>query len=97
MAKFRLTKKALEDLSDIWNYTYDEWSEKQADKYYNLLLVSCQEVADHPNLGKQYEIIKQGVLGLKTNYHIIFFRSISKSEIEVLRILHERMDLKSKF
>ena len=35
MAKFHLTNKAVEDLAQIWNYTYDEWSENQADRYYN--------------------------------------------------------------
>ena len=34
MAKHKLTNKAVEDLTEIWNYTYDKWSEYQADKYY---------------------------------------------------------------
>ncbi len=38
MAKFRLTNKAVEDLAGIWNYTFDTWSENQADKYYKTLL-----------------------------------------------------------
>ena len=38
MAKYLLTNKAVEDLADIWNYTFDVWSEKQADAYYNMLL-----------------------------------------------------------
>ena len=33
MAKYKLTNKAVEDLSDIWNYTFDHWSERQADFY----------------------------------------------------------------
>jgi toxin ParE1/3/4 len=38
MAKFKLTNKAVKDLSEIWNYTFDTWSESQADKYYKLIL-----------------------------------------------------------
>ena len=38
MAKYILTNRAVDDLSEIWTYTYDVWSEKQADKYYNMLL-----------------------------------------------------------
>ena len=30
MADFLLTKKAVEDLSNIWFYTLDKWSENQA-------------------------------------------------------------------
>ena len=32
MSKFYLTNKANEDLDEIWEYTFDEWSEMQADK-----------------------------------------------------------------
>ncbi|SHG56901.1 toxin ParE1/3/4 [Flavobacterium micromati] len=96
-AKYFLTHKAVEDLSDIWEYTYEEWSEKQANKYYKLLVESCQEVANNPNFGKSYESVLKDLLGFKSNHHIIFFRIIGHNEIEVVRILHERMDLKSKF
>ena len=33
MAKYKLTNEIVEDLGNIWNYTADNWSEKQADKY----------------------------------------------------------------
>ncbi len=43
MAKYIFSNKAIEDLSDIWNYTYNKWSENQADKYYYLILESCEK------------------------------------------------------
>ena len=43
MAEFKLTNKAVEDLSEIWDYTFKVWSEKQADKYYELLISNCQK------------------------------------------------------
>lgn len=97
MAKYHLTNKAVEDLADIWNYTFEEWSENQADKYYLLLLDSCKEVAENPNLGKQYDNVTDQLLGYKSNEHILFYQIISSNEIEIIRILHGRMDLKSKF
>jgi toxin ParE1/3/4 len=97
MAKYHLTNKAVEDLANIWNYTYDEWSENQADKYYFLLLSSCQEIAENPNLGKKYDNVTENLLGYKSNKHIIFYQIVSNSEVEIIRILHGRMDLKSKF
>jgi toxin ParE1/3/4 len=57
MAKYSLTKKAIEDLSQIWEYTYDFWSEIQADKYYFELLRDCKELSEYPNLGKNYKEI----------------------------------------
>lgn len=97
MAKYYLTNQAVKDLDDIWNYTFDEWSENQADKYYLLLLNSCQEIAENPDFGKKYNNVTDRLLGYKSNKHIIFYRIISNDEIEVIRILHGRMDLKSKF
>jgi len=97
MGKYKLSNRAVDDLGKIWDYTFDEWSEKQADKYYELLLASCQDLADNPDFGKNYEIGIQGVFGYKSNQHIIFFIELKKGEIEIVRILHGMMDLKKKF
>ena len=97
MPKFHLTNKAVEDLAQIWNYTYNERPENLADKYYNLRLDSCQEIAENPHRGKKYDIVAERLLGYKSNKHIIFYITISSDEIDVIRILHESMDLKSKF
>ena len=61
MAKFELTKKAVEDLADIWNYTYENWSENQADKYYQLLIESFKEIAGNPSIGKNYNEIAESL------------------------------------
>ena len=94
MGNYRLTNKAVEDLTEIWNYTFDNWSERQADKYYGFLLETCQEVADNPDLGKNYIGISSDLFGLKASRHIIFYRRLNNKPIEITRILHERMDLK---
>jgi toxin ParE1/3/4 len=96
MAKCTFTQKALNDLIEIWDYTVEEWSENQAEKYYNLIMASCHDLANNPQLGKQYEIISLNIFGYKCGQHIIFYREISKNEIEVARVLHGMMDLKSK-
>ena len=62
MAKYKLTNKAVEDLTKIWDYTFEVWSEKQANKYYEMLIWNCQEIADNPNLGKKYNEITQNLL-----------------------------------
>ena len=96
MTSYYLTNQAVEDLSKIWEYTFEIWSESQADQYYNRLIDSCNTIAQHPDLGKNYEGIAKKLFGLKTNRHIIFYRIISFDEVEITRILHERMDLKSR-
>ena len=38
MSQYKLTKKAVNDLTTIWEYTFKEWSIEQANKYYGFLL-----------------------------------------------------------
>ncbi len=96
MADYTLTNKAVEDLSKIWEYTFEVWSEKQADSYYGELIAICQEIVEHPDAGKNYEGITKQLFGVKANRHIIFYRMVSQDAIEITRILHERMDLKKR-
>lgn len=96
MAKVILRQEAIDDLNDIWTYTFDDWSEKQADKYYATLEFACQQIRKNPELGKEYDGINSNLLGLRTGRHIIFYQVINAQEIEIIRILHERMDLKSR-
>ena len=94
MAKYKLTNKAIDDLTMIWSYTFDKWSENQADAYYLMLLENCNEVACNPELGKNYSEVTENLLGFKAGRHIIFYRKIEEDEVEITRILHEQMDLK---
>jgi toxin ParE1/3/4 len=96
MTKFILTNKAVEDLSNIWEYTLHQWSESQADKCYEELISNCQQIADNPSLGKNYEGITLNLRGMKTSRHIIFYRVLNLNYVEITRILHERMDLKQR-
>lgn len=96
MAEYKLTNKAVEDSSKIWDYTFEVWSEQQADKYYDELVSNCQEISENPDLGKSYEGISKQLLGMEANRHIIFYRTFGESYIEITRILHERMDLKKR-
>lgn len=74
MAQLKFTKSAVKDLSDIWDYTLKSWSEKQAEKYYRLIIETCAELAKNPQTGKDYSEIYPKLLGQKTLKHIIFYR-----------------------
>ena len=71
MPRYYLTNRAVEDLSQIWEYTFENWSENQADKYYNNLIVNCKSITQNPDLGKNYEGITKKLFGLKINRHIL--------------------------
>lgn len=96
MAKFKFTNNAVKDLSDIWNYTFETWSESQADKYYKLIINACSTIAKKPQIGKAYPEIYPDLMGKLNSKHIIFYRVLEDQSIEITRILHERMDLKNK-
>ena len=96
MAKYNLTKKAVDDLSQIWYYTFEKWSENQADKYYQMLIDNFDELAGNPGLGKSYSDVVGGLLGFRSGRHITFYRKTEESEIEIIRILPEQIDIKNR-
>ena len=56
----------------------------------------CSKIAKDPILGEQYELLIEGLKGSKVNKHSIFYRRIYDEEIEVERILYDRMELKTR-
>ena len=96
MAKVILRQEAIDDLNDIWDYTFQKWSESQADKYYATIRVACNGIGENPTIRKEYDGISRNLLGIKSEKHIIFYQIISNKEIEIIRILHERMDLENR-
>ena len=96
MAKVILRKEAIDDLNNIWDYTYEKWSESQADKYYEMLKLSFLEIGKNPELGKAYDEISENLKALHSGRHIIFYHLTDQHEIEIIRILHDSMDLKNR-
>ena len=96
MAKLIFRQEAIDDITDIWDYTLKKWSENQADKYYGLIKTACKEIATESAIGRSYNEINISLLGYRVGKHIIFYQNVSNDEIEVIRILHERMDLKNR-
>ncbi|WP_366140176.1 type II toxin-antitoxin system RelE/ParE family toxin [uncultured Polaribacter sp.] len=71
-------------MNSIWNYTYENWSENQADKYYAPIKFVCQEIGINPELGKVYNEISQNLRGLKSGKHIKFYSLIYKVRLKLL-------------
>ena len=90
--KLRMSLAAIHDLEQIWIFTKQHWSERQADRYYKLIIDEIQYLCSNPNAGRSFEQIRNGYRASKVKSHLIFYRFDSKS-IEIIRILHERMDI----
>ena len=98
MAKLRFTNKAVEDLTSIWNYTFKTWSERQADEYYEMLISACRRTLVSSLVSARlYAEISPDLYGVKAGYHLIFFKTITDGDVLIVRILHERMDIKRHF
>ncbi|WP_326984438.1 type II toxin-antitoxin system RelE/ParE family toxin [Chryseobacterium sp. MYb264] len=96
MANYVLTHKAIEDLSKIYEYTYEFWSENQADIYYEKLLNFFQLLAENPKIGKIYTEISSEIFGFLAEKHLIFYRIVMNENIEIIRILGAEMDIKNR-
>jgi toxin ParE1/3/4 len=61
-----------------------------------MLLDVCQDLSDGTIAARQYPEIHPDLFGARAGQHLIFFRRIRKDTIEVVRILHSRMDLRNR-
>jgi len=94
MPAFRLTKKAIDDLRSIARYTQKTWGRTQRNKYLSKLDESFHILAQEPHLGQTCDEIRQGYRKHHVGRHLIFYRHVA-ARIEIIRILHERMDVAS--
>ncbi len=91
--KYTYSLRADRDVKKIYLDTAREWGMAQADKYESGLEKTVQLLADNPDLGRKCDYIKDGYQRHEYERHIIFYRK-RKSDIFIIRILHDRMDAK---
>ena len=80
MGSYKLTNKGIRRFIKIWDYTFEVWSESQTDRYYYMLLETCQDVADDVLTGKLYPEVEMKSMGIRAGQHLIFY--IEKAEKE---------------
>lgn len=88
---YDLTPAAKEDLRDIWLYTLEQWGEVQADQYLDQLEQCCERLVAHPQLGRARADLRSGYRSILEGNHLIIYRH-HMGRIEIVRILHRRMD-----
>ena len=90
---YTLTNAARADLKSIASYTQRRWGKAQRRIYAKQFDSAFRMLADNPETGTSCDSIKPGYRKFPTGSHVIFFREISSTEIQVVRILHKRMDV----
>ncbi|TZF85973.1 type II toxin-antitoxin system RelE/ParE family toxin (plasmid) [Pedobacter sp. BS3] len=91
---YKISKEAAGDIENIWLYTFENWSVKQADRYYNLIIDVIEYIASNPDSGKDYSHVRKGYRCSKVGSHLIFYRV--NDEVEIVRVLHQRMDIENR-
>ena len=84
-------KAAQTDLVGIWGYTFEQWSEAQADRYLGALEHGIRGLARRPEVGSARNELRIGYRSIRIEHHVVFY-TFTDTEVRVRRVLHESMD-----
>ena len=85
---------ALADLESIYGATVRSWGLNQAEHYVSLIRATIERLCVHPKSGRQYADIEE-VRSIPSGRHLIFY-ALQDDTITIIRVLHDRMDLRPK-
>jgi toxin ParE1/3/4 len=88
-----LASEAEDDLEDIFSYTLQTWGEQQLADYAGVIERALEAIASNPFLGHSRADLTPGYRCFIAGRHLIIYR-IEEETIYVLRVLHERMDIR---
>lgn len=89
----RFSAAARRDLTDIWRFSAERWDRAQADRYLRLLSASFDGLACGALVGRAIDEIRPGYRKHAVGSHVVFYRIGTPGSVEVVRILHRRMDI----
>lgn len=91
MRRYRLTPAATRDLSSIWDYTVEHWDVGQAETYLGEIRAAIERISEDPNRGRACDEIRRGYRRYAIGSHLVFY-VVRHDSIDIVRILHQRMD-----
>ena len=96
MKRYLLSPRAQKDLEEIWNYSVKIWGVDQAETYLRQIQKGIEIVVRTPEVGRSCDHIREGYRKFPAGSHVVFYR-MTKGKIDIVRILHERMDIGRQF
>jgi toxin ParE1/3/4 len=93
VSAFLLSPAARADLGEIWDYTAGRWGTEQAERYVRDITEACQALADERREGRSIDDVRPGYFKLAVGSHFLFYRFTDARVVDVVRILHQRMDI----
>ena len=92
MAGYALSPAAQVDLEEIWDYTVRRWGEVQAERYTRDIQATCEALGNGALVGLSAEDIRTGYRKIGVGSHVLYYRE-REGTLEIVRILHRRMDV----
>ena len=83
---------AEQDLNNIWLYSFHNWGEVQADRYFDQLSKAIELLGKTPLMCRERQEFTPPVRIHHHASHLIIYVEF-ESGIEVIRLLHESMDI----
>ena len=94
LTTYKLSKPAEADLAQTLKQGIEIWGITQTIEYADLINDTLELLTKHPQMGRDRSHIKSGIRSFRVESHIVFYRE-KDNQLEVIRILHKRMDFKS--
>ncbi|MGH7823447.1 MAG: type II toxin-antitoxin system RelE/ParE family toxin [Candidatus Binatia bacterium] len=105
MARYRISAPAQADLENILATSLERWGVDGRSRYASLLAAAFRTIADQPTapttrardelfagLRSFHVRHSRGDHGVRVPVHVVFYRTAGAEVIEIVRVLHERMD-----
>ncbi len=92
-SSYKVSPDANLDLNSIWVHTLENWSEYQADKYYDNIFEQFEFIAKNFEIGKVYKSRKYSYRFWPVGSHLIFYYRNEAGLVVIARILHKNSDL----
>ena len=93
MNRYVLSRAARADLEQIWDYTCERWDDDQAEEYVREIQRAIERVVDNPTIGRACDEVRPGYRTHAVGSHTLYYRIVSGDVVNVVRILHQRMDV----
>jgi len=84
-------------MCSIGQYTQRKWGRQQRNLYLSQLDQTFHTLAKNPAIGRSCDDIRQGYRVYNAGKHLIFYRQYNSDCIQIVRILHERMNVEKHF
>ena len=73
-------------------HTLQQWGKQKRDTYIGDLFDTFGRLSATPQIAARVDDIRKGYRKFPQGSHVIFFRASELHDIEIIRVLHKRMD-----